>query len=45
MLFETKTGRCGEWANAFTCMCRALGNDTRLVLDWTDHVWTEVYIC
>lgn len=42
-LLETRTGRCGEWANTLTCIVTVLGYDARLVLDWTDHVWTEVY--
>jgi peptide-N4-(N-acetyl-beta-glucosaminyl)asparagine amidase len=25
-------------------MVRTLGNDTRYVHDWTDHVWTECYL-
>ncbi|KAL7719090.1 N-glycanase 1 [Entamoeba marina] len=42
-LLETRVGRCGEYANCFTFICRSLGYTARLVLDTTDHVWTEFY--
>ena len=43
-LLETRTGRCGEWANCFALCAAAMGLVVRIALDWTDHVWVEVLV-
>ncbi|OMP03360.1 Transglutaminase-like protein [Corchorus capsularis] len=42
-LVEMRKGRCGEWVSCFTLYCRAFGYESRVVLDFTGHNWTECY--
>jgi hypothetical protein len=36
-------GRCGEFSILFTALCLAHNYRARIVLDLSDHVWTEVW--
>ena len=36
-------GRCGELSILFTALCLAHDYRARLILDMSDHVWTEVW--
>jgi peptide-N4-(N-acetyl-beta-glucosaminyl)asparagine amidase len=42
-LSETRTGRCGEWANIFGCILRCFGYDVRFIDNFEDHVWNEYW--
>ena len=42
-LMETQLGRCGEWANCFGAILRALNYDVRFVDNFEDHVWNEYW--
>ncbi|CAM9205633.1 unnamed protein product, partial [Ectocarpus fasciculatus] len=44
LVTTSRRGRCGEWANAFCLICRTIGIDALYTMDWTDHVWVEVWI-
>jgi hypothetical protein len=36
-------GRCGEFSILFTAVCLAHGYRARIILDMSDHVWSEIW--
>ncbi|KAL7576474.1 hypothetical protein ACA910_017980 [Epithemia clementina (nom. ined.)] len=43
-VMQSRRGRCGEYSMLLFRFLRALGHETRWVVDWADHVWAEVYL-
>lgn len=42
-IIEHGQGKCREFSVLFTAICLANGYQARLVLDMSDHVWTEIW--
>jgi len=42
-ILEYGKGRCSEFSVLFTALCLAHNYRARLILDMSDHVWTEVW--
>jgi peptide-N4-(N-acetyl-beta-glucosaminyl)asparagine amidase len=42
-LCDTKTGRCGEYANLFGCILSNLDFEVRFIDNFEDHVWNEYF--
>jgi hypothetical protein len=42
-VIEYGQGKCREFSVLFTALCLANGYRARLILDMSDHVWTEVW--
>ena len=42
-LCETKTGRCGEWANIFGSILHYFKFSVRFIDNFEDHVWNEFW--
>ncbi|MCW3982024.1 MAG: transglutaminase-like domain-containing protein [Candidatus Bathyarchaeota archaeon] len=42
-ILEYGEGKCREFSVLFTAICLANGYRARLILDMSDHAWTEVW--
>ena len=42
-IIEYGKGRCGEFSILYTALCLANNYRARLILDMSDHVWTEIW--
>ena len=42
-LLQTQRGRDSEAATLFALFCRTVGWSVRLIVDWADRTWTEVF--
>ena len=40
-ILRNRKGRCGEYAQVWLRLVRALGWRARFVVDWTDHLWSR----
>lgn len=43
-IVDSRRGRCGEYSILLYRMLRALGHESRWVVDWADHVWVECWM-
>jgi len=43
-VLESRRGRCGEYSMLLYRFLRALNHECRWVVDWADHVWSEILL-
>ena len=43
-VLQKRQGRCGEYSMLLYRMLSSLGHEARWVVDWADHVWTEILL-
>lgn len=43
-IIQSRRGRCGEYSMLLFRILRALRHETRWVVDWSDHVWAEIWL-